>query len=708
MGGVGKTTLAKSIMHDERIKTRFVKNEKTGCLGLAFVTVSDEPDIMKCHKRIWDVLVGEKAEFCSVEDGKLQLRAKLQGKTYLLVLDDLWDATDMMALDVASTSGRVLITSRNDKVAQVVHARRHDVTCLDENESHKLFRKHAFGEDKPKRWQEEHIKAIVEKCGGLPLALEIMGKVVNNIRATGGREEKDMWKNAVDALATSSLFQATVVDRVFYASFNRLGSVHQSVLLDLATLPENYRASECDEAELQKCIGTCDDEGTVRKVLRELEDRGLIKQEGQDTSEVLEFQPRDGGVHYYLHDVVRDCALRAIAGITLQVRQRLASSHLKHSSCKDETLAAKRFSASEIIGADQLRTLQNLQMQELKAIVLKDAGISELPPTLLTSQLVAIDLTSSGIVKLPSQISCLQSAQLLRVDYCEKLACLPGEVGELVQLRVLSMRGCRSIHDIPASLGHLSMLTKLLMPQCGIAHSYHPDMKAWHKLTMLDLSRCTGLKCLPPKFGDLASLTALNLGGCWQLTSLPASIGQLSQLEVLILHKCDSLMELPSSMADLSNLQELDVQRCPRLVDIPDTIGGAWLELRVLRLQGNGHMAFPLFVKDLECLEVLGIPEECEIPEAFNQMLEDLEISLELEATELCEHTILYWDECTPLHWCASNGLDKMVEWHLRETQVDFRDKVGRTPLVWAAREGHAAVAEMLLNHGASVDLVDN
>ncbi|CAD7701380.1 unnamed protein product [Ostreobium quekettii] len=31
-----------------------------------------------------------------------------------------------------------------------------------------------------------------------------------------------------------------------------------------------------------------------------------------------------------------------------------------------------------------------------------------------------------------------------------------------------------------------------------------------------------------------------------------------------------------------------------------------------------------------------------------------------------------------------------------------------QTPLVWAAKEGHAAVAETLLNHGAAVDLADN
>ena len=34
-------------------------------------------------------------------------------------------------------------------------------------------------------------------------------------------------------------------------------------------------------------------------------------------------------------------------------------------------------------------------------------------------------------------------------------------------------------------------------------------------------------------------------------------------------------------------------------------------------------------------------------------------------------------DSETPLHWGARNGLNKMVEWHLGEIDVDFQDKVG-------------------------------
>ncbi|CAD7697764.1 unnamed protein product, partial [Ostreobium quekettii] len=177
MGGVGKTTLAMCVVNDPDVRSRFQKNEQTKCLGLAFVVVSQNPDIVDCQKRIWEALLGGKVDFVNAEDGKRRLEAALQDKSFCLVLDDTWDEADMDQLDVASPYSRVLITSRNDKVAHILGAKCHDVTPLDEAQSHQLFCKHAFDGDMPKKWQEKQVQEIIKKCAGLPLSLEIMGKL---------------------------------------------------------------------------------------------------------------------------------------------------------------------------------------------------------------------------------------------------------------------------------------------------------------------------------------------------------------------------------------------------------------------------------------------------------------------------------------------------------------------------------------------------
>jgi hypothetical protein len=57
----------------------------------------------------------------------------------------------------------------------------------------------------------------------------------------------------------------------------------------------------------------------------------------------------------------------------------------------------------------------------------------------------------------------------------------------------------------------------------------------------------------------------------------------------------------------------------------------------------------------------------------------------------------------TPLTWAAHNGHEEVVLFFLSRPDVDvrFRDNYGRTPLCWAARNGHHSVVELLLSRFA-------
>ncbi|KAL0692252.1 hypothetical protein Bca4012_059432 [Brassica carinata] len=145
MGGIGKTTLARNVFNHEKIKSNFPQ-------GLAWVCVSQQ------FKKTQKVLI---------------------------VIDDIWKEGDWDLIKPAflpRKGWKVLLTSRNEKVA--LHADKQCVTlkpeCLTFEESWDLFQRIAFpikdtSESKIEEDMKEIGKEMLKHCGGLPLAIKLLG-----------------------------------------------------------------------------------------------------------------------------------------------------------------------------------------------------------------------------------------------------------------------------------------------------------------------------------------------------------------------------------------------------------------------------------------------------------------------------------------------------------------------------------------------------
>ncbi|MCL7048563.1 hypothetical protein MKW94_011351 [Papaver nudicaule] len=177
MGGLGKTTLAQLVF--DQVKTKF---------NLAmWVCVSAPFDRTKVAKAIIREATGRDTN-TSIWNALLkELCDSVKGKNFLLVLDDVCtNDPDNLSylihlLDCGDQGSRCLVTTRYESVASAFNSYKHILQVLNSEQSCSLlFRKAFHGKEKEKTELLEDIGTqISNKCVGLPLALSLLGSLLN-------------------------------------------------------------------------------------------------------------------------------------------------------------------------------------------------------------------------------------------------------------------------------------------------------------------------------------------------------------------------------------------------------------------------------------------------------------------------------------------------------------------------------------------------
>ncbi|GLU07888.1 hypothetical protein SLE2022_248270 [Rubroshorea leprosula] len=182
MGGLGKTTLARLVYNDARLKGVFEPK--------AWVCVSDEFDILRITRSILEQVTQNKcdSEDPSVIQGKVN--NMLSGKKFLLVLDDVW-SEDHRCWDVlqrvfvsAAVGSKIIVTSRSKGVAKAMRAT-DQIYPLEElplNHCLSLLARQALGRGdfNAHLYLKDIAEEIVKKCKGLPLAVKTLGGVLHD------------------------------------------------------------------------------------------------------------------------------------------------------------------------------------------------------------------------------------------------------------------------------------------------------------------------------------------------------------------------------------------------------------------------------------------------------------------------------------------------------------------------------------------------
>ncbi|GKV53066.1 hypothetical protein SLEP1_g59614, partial [Rubroshorea leprosula] len=223
-GGIGKTTLAKSICS-------MVKEQKLYDL-VAWVCVSEEFDekiILGDMLEYFDSFVGG---MNNIDALMQKLGQKLENRKFLLVLDDVWnedrgkwDSFNSRLLKILKTSGNsILVTTRSDKVASIMEAlpmQKHDMVKLSDHECWLII------EDRVLRSSTETSipldlegigQEIAKKCGGLPLVASVIGGALSREMKT------DKWQEILDDKAWILQDENNKILSILKISFDRLPS----------------------------------------------------------------------------------------------------------------------------------------------------------------------------------------------------------------------------------------------------------------------------------------------------------------------------------------------------------------------------------------------------------------------------------------------------------------------------------------------------
>ncbi|KAH0678384.1 hypothetical protein KY284_019469 [Solanum tuberosum] len=514
MGGLGKTTLARKLYTNPNIASSF--------LTRAWICVSQEYNTMDLLKTIIKSIQGYAKETLDLLEKMAEidlenhLRDLLKGRKYLVVVDDVWKREAWKSLKRAfpdsKNGSRVIITTRQGDVAERADDRGfvHKLRFLSQEESWDLFCRKVLDVRAMVPAMEKLAKDMVDKCGGLPLAIVVLSGLLSHKR---GLEE---WKKVKDNLWKNIKDDSIEVSYILSLSYNDLSTALKQCFLYFGIFPEDCVVPVDHILWLWMAEGFIPTgkeimEDVAEGFLDELIRRSLIQV-------VRTFWEK---VSYCrIHDLLRDLAVQKALEVNFfdiydPRKHSISSLCLRHAIHSQ----GKRYLALD---------LSNLKLRSL--------------------MFLDLDFLNMGPIKFRSVFQHLYVLYLeMRVG---NMSIVPDAIGSLYHLKFLRLR---DIYDLPSSIGNLKNLQTLLVNDYGRSCQLPRETA-----DLINLRHLVTLYSKPLKrINKLTSLQVLKGIGCDQWKDVdPIDLVNLRELSMHYITKSYSLNNI-SSLKNLSTLRLL-------------------------------------------------------------------------------------------------------------------------------------------------------
>jgi hypothetical protein len=369
--------------------------------------------------------------------GRALIKERLHGKKVLVCLDDVWERT--ITAQAVVTKGDlgpgscILKTSRaRDAIDGIVH----DLDVLDRAPAWELFCWHAFNGDKPLSALAEQAEKALGKCGGLPLAIKLLGGEL------AGVEDKGKWLEEFLILETDAEPMMSRLE-VIKRSFTNLPSQSlKDAFALLAMWPSTYEF-RLQRGAVQNLGAAVFGDKPLKKrqplakmAVEMLASRSLIQLESDKNS--LE----KGEVRITIHDLLVDVAMNLINEGDWTTRRffRWVPGDVEPKPFK--SAAWNHLSIS--LGKIPINSLTRHNSSIISLVVVSGAGLLQCNnKDQNVSQCKLLSIRQCSTVATPQlQLQSLVHLQCLRLFQCEGMVSLM-ELGSIKTLNVLEVSSCK-------------------------------------------------------------------------------------------------------------------------------------------------------------------------------------------------------------------------------------------------------------------------
>ncbi|CDP21249.1 unnamed protein product, partial [Coffea canephora] len=683
MGGLGKTTLAKSIYNNHQIDGHFQKK--------LWVCVSKKVPVVELFKLILVPLTGEKVE---VDDrnvivGKIQ--NQLEGKRYFLVLDDVWDDNQALWDDFFTTlkglnptdGSWCLVTTRIGQLADIVLK----VLRMDD-EAYALGRlpddlcwsilkeKVVGGGEVP-----DELKAIkervIKRCDGLPLAASVIGGLLSLKR-------KEEWRSILENRLSSLSGDEDRVMQILKLSFDNLPSPYiKKCFAYCSIFPKDTEMEGDMLIELWMAEGFLQADVNSQMMMEEngINYLRILLQKGFLQADVnSQMMMEENGINYLrillqsslfeeiidesetstsykMHDLVHDLA-------------ELMSKSTKVIIDRDTSIVDNgnqiRYLTTDLFGGgeDREKLLESLstslhtlfvkgylsgdmlmKLKNLYVLNLSHTRTRELPVSIgKLIHLRYVNLKWSAISILPDSLCKLYNLQTLTLSH-SNVDRLPERMCNLISLRHLHYYAFDEAFQMPLEMGRLTCLRTL--------EFFNVDREKGRRIEELgSLKNLKGkleirnLELVKDKKGaeeaklsEKANLFRLELewaddreGDNYNDEDVLDSLRPHPNLEELVIW---NFMEL-HPLQNFTSLKELEIYKCDGLTNLPGDMLHSCASLQKLEVSGCDNLiSFPLDLQQMPSLselKLLGCPKlkTSMTPKGFGFLTSLRELEIEL------------------------------------------------------------------------------